>query len=106
MSHNINKCKEKLIFISSVKDKKLRIKLINLLWDKCLYMAIREIIVNAVNDKISFTNSQTKSLMKYRRPFTAIAQGKKVNINKFKNQLGGFWQMLIPAALSALQLLK
>lgn len=105
MSHNINKCKDKLLFISSVKDKKLRIKLINLLWDKCLYLAIREIIVNADKNKFVLNRTQRNELIKYRKPLKDIAQGKKVNINKFKKQLGGFWQMIIPAALSALQLL-
>lgn len=106
MSKNIDKCKEKLIFISSVKDKRLRTKLINLLWDKCMYMAIREIIVNADNNKIPLNRAQKNGLLKYRSPLRAISKGKKVNIKKFKTQLGGFWQMLIPAALSALQLLK
>lgn len=106
MSQNINKCKEKLLFISSVKDKRLRNKLINVLWDKCLFMAIKEIIINADNNRIPLSRAHRNGLMKYRKPLKAISQGKKVNINKFKNQLGGFWQMLIPAALSALQLLK
>lgn len=106
MSKNIEKCKEKLIFISSIRDKQIRIKLINLLWDKCFENAIKEIILNKEKGFINLNTKERRSLNKYKKPMKAFAEGKQINKNKFKNQLGGFWGMLIPAALSALSLIK
>src|SRR5882757_2590978 len=102
MSNNIINCIEKLKFIASVKDEKLRKKLLVTLSDNCLYNALNEIAINTVKGNVKLSKKETKKLKKFKFQIKKLSC--KTNDSRKKKKLiiqsGGFLPILIPAVAS------
>jgi hypothetical protein len=104
MSQNLQHCMNKLKVISLIKNETVRKKVLNDLYDNCLYKALNEIATNTVNKKVSLNSKQKQSLKKYKTNIHKLSTFTKSK-RKRKNlvvQSGGFLPFIIPAVASIL----
>ena len=104
MSDNLKNCMNKLQFIASIKDDKLRQKILMTMSDDCIYRALAEISTNALNNNIKLTNIQRKKLNKYKRVFNKFSNkvNNKITKKKLIKQSGVWLPILIPVVASLL----
>ena len=104
MSENLKKCMNKLQFIASIKDDKLRQKILMTMSDECLFKALAEISTNTLNNNIKLSAIQKKKLQRYKKIFKKFSSkvNNKVTKTKLIKQSGGWLPILIPVVASLL----
>jgi hypothetical protein len=105
-SNNLKKCLKKLELIVSVRDIKLRQKLLkDVSCNNDIFKAIKEILLNTVNLNVPLSKNQKVKLKKYEKKMKKLACCKNVNKASKKNlimQSGGFLPILIPSVVALL----
>ena len=109
MTDNLKKCMNKLIFLNSVKDEKLRKKIMQSISDDCLFDGIHEIAKNyhtRIKPKLS---NKIKKLMKGKNEKNIskyLNKSAKLKSKKSKKllmvQSGGWLPLIIPTVASIL----
>ena len=102
MATNAKKCREKLLLINRIKNKRLRDKMISLLMDDCMHKGIQEIILKSSENFENLPMSHRRKLARNERKLKAFLHSRYSAVNKRKiaKQVGGFWQALIPLGVS------
>jgi hypothetical protein len=104
MSQNLQSCINKLKVISVIKNEKTRKKVLQDLFDNCLYEALNEIATNTVNQKVPLSLKQKQSLRRHKLKLQKLAHftKNKTKRKKLTIQSGGYLQFIIPAVASVL----
>jgi hypothetical protein len=105
-SQNLRKCLRKLELIVSVRDIKLRQKLLeDVSCNNAIFKAIKEILLNTVNSNVPLSKTQKNKLKKYEKIMRKLAcckYGNKGSKKKLVMQSGGFLPILIPSVIALL----
>jgi len=104
MSKNLINCFEKLVLVSKLKNGETRKKVIGEIFDDCLYKALNEISINAINGKVPFNKKQKILLRKHKILIKKLSCNTKSKSKRKKLvvQSGGIWPVLIPAVASVI----
>jgi len=105
MSSNLKTCLSQLEFIASIKDSKLRGKILDhIRKNKNIYKALREIAVNTVNGKIKLKPKDKLKLRSYKSAIIKLTKKKNSSASRRKLiiQSGGFLPVLIPLVTAIL----
>ena len=107
MTDNLRKCMDKLIFLNSIKDDKLRKSVLLTISDDCLFNSLQEIAKNyhsIIKPKLSIKNKKLMKGKNEKNIFSYINKSKKfktkISKKKLMLQSGGWLPIIIPTVAS------
>lgn len=106
-SKNLRNCLRKLSTICEIKNPKLRQKVLQNLYDDCLYNALYEITANVTSKNIPLSKRTKENLYKRKKDLNIIRELSHYTRNKRRRkrlvtQSGGFLPLLLPTVASIL----
>lgn len=111
LSENVTSCLEILKKVASIKDRKLRAKVLqDFSCDNALFQALQEISLNTQAQTLPLTKEQKQKLKRYRKKIEIYSKKSKLktkrNREKIVVQSGGWVGIVLPTVISLLAALK
>lgn len=105
MSENLKKCLSEIANAVAIKDEAKRAKVLNALSvQDCFYLALKEIAVNTVNQRIPLNKSLKKKLLPHADSIVALSKLSRKSPKRSETivQSGGWLLPLLPSVLGLL----